>query len=117
MHVYLPHLLLVTHAAVVHGATIAVQVARNGLSFTPNSFAAEVGDQVEFYFVHSGHGVTQGGFSSPCQPSSDGFESGLVQTSDGLPFTITVTNKDPIYFYCPVSTHCQHGMGGAINAP
>jgi hypothetical protein len=40
------------------------------------------------------------------------------QTPSGVTFEVTLTNPDPIWFYCAQTTksHCQSGMVGSINA-
>lgn len=54
-------------AAGVH----TVDVGKSGLSFSPNSLTAAVGDQIEFHFDSPTHSVAQGDFSNACQPSSN----------------------------------------------
>ncbi|KAF8333958.1 uncharacterized protein EI90DRAFT_3280215 [Cantharellus anzutake] len=55
-----------------------------GLTFTPETITAEVGDFVQLFFVSKNHTTTQSSFDSPCSPliGSDGvtptgFDSGL----------------------------------------
>ena len=129
-------LLLLAPLALVKGATLVVNVGQGGAdAFSPSSITAAAGDQVEFHFVGGGHIVTQGTFDNPCFASGDNaWNSGYVakagvsmnqpytrysiaDSRKGLPFTITVNSTDPIYYFCPVSGHCQDGMAGAINAP
>jgi len=99
-----------------------VKVGADGLTYTPSNIIAEVGTQIEFNFFPKNHTVTQSNFKDPCQPlSSGGFFSGFVPTqpgNTGNTFTITVTDKKPIWFYCSqtTGTHCQAGMVGSINA-
>jgi plastocyanin len=89
-------------AAISHAANIQVQVAKSGLSFTPNSFPANVGDTVSFVF-NAGHSVVEAAFASPCQPLANGFAV-PVQTTTGATFTVNITDTSPRWFYCSVST-------------
>jgi plastocyanin len=95
-------------------AVHSVAVGMGGLSFTPSTISAKVGDQVEFTFVSSGHSVAAGSFGKPCAPAEGGFFSGTVSPG-GQPWTITVNNTNPLFFYCATSGHCQAGMVGVIN--
>ena len=50
-----------------------------------------------------------------------GFDSGFVPvTKEATEFpawTIEVTAKTPIWYFCAQGPHCKNGMVGAINAP
>jgi len=79
-----------------------------------------------FYGVANNHSVTQSSFSSPCQPLSGGFDSGLIYLPPGIKsgfpeWNLTITDDStPIWFYCKQlipGPHCTSGMVGAINAP
>jgi hypothetical protein len=55
---------------------------------------------------------------------TDAFFSGFMPTNRSitdlknvLTYTIRVTNKAPMWYYCSQGQHCQAGMVGAINAP
>jgi len=72
--------LLSLASAVTH----IVDVGKNGLTFTPNSTAAAIGDVVEFHFYPKNHTVTQTSFASPCQANlNSGFFSGFMPVSSG----------------------------------
>jgi plastocyanin len=96
-----------------------VNVGQSGLSFSPNSISAAVGDIVQFTFFPGGHSATQGAFDTPCNPGSvsNGFFSGFVDPSSGNVFQVTINSTDPIWFYCSQVGHCEAGMVGAINPP
>ena len=58
-----------TTASAVSGVhTIAV--GQDGLTYTPNTLTANVGDQVQFNFASSGHSVAESTFAAPCQPAN-----------------------------------------------
>lgn len=70
--------------------------------------------------------MTQSSFSDPCDPLSNGFDSGNIfipmGTTTGFPtWNLTITNtSEPIWFFCKQlvpQAHCNVGMVGAINAP
>ncbi|EPE28807.1 Cupredoxin [Glarea lozoyensis ATCC 20868] len=118
---------ILAFAAAASAVTIPVQVGVVSPDkpniFSPEDITAEVGDIIEFKFNPKNHTVTQSSFAAPCKPISGGFFSEFVpvpvgQTSSTT-FQITVTSRDPIWFYCSQTTgkHCQNGMVGAINAP
>ncbi|KAN0131090.1 hypothetical protein V8E53_011091 [Lactarius tabidus] len=94
------------------------------LSYSPQQLNASQGDVVRFVFANGQHSVTQSDFDKPCEPVSDGFDSGIISApSDGSPnpsFEITVNDSSPIYVYCRVGKgspegHCYQGMVMAIN--
>lgn len=71
-------------ASTMAATTIRIDVGQNGLSFTPNTVTAAVGDILEYHFHPPMHSVVQGDFGSPCQPAkSGGFYSGFVTVSSG----------------------------------
>jgi len=94
-----------------------VAVGNGGVTFTPNSVTAAVGDSIEFQFMAARHSVAQADFSSPCAPSNGGIWSGFQTGSTSSPpvFVISVTSTDPVWFYCAVADHCQLGMVFALN--
>jgi len=112
-------LLLSSVASTAFGAVHEVQVSIGGaLTYTPNDLTAAIGDQVVFKFLAGNHSVVQAPFATPCAPSPGGFFSGFLPGGPGRPlntFTIDVTTKDAIWFYCAQARHCQSGMVGVIN--
>jgi len=62
-------------------ASHRIDVGKSGLSFTPDSVTASIGDTLEFYFVGGTHDAVSGDYSAPCTPNASGerFSSG-VQT-------------------------------------
>jgi len=111
-------LVSLTLASLSLGAEHEIEVGEEGLTFTPRTVTAKQGDIIVFK-LYPGHDVVQSSFSSPCQPSSNGFFSGSYSdTNNGeLKFVVQVNGTDPIYFYCSVASHCQSGMVGGINVP
>lgn len=107
-----------TSGIVTH--TVAVGL-NGGITYTPNTITANIGDAVEFLFYTQTHSVNQATFDMPCQPANGtGFASGAITTSSGLNaqvFTIKINDTNPIWFYCGFPGHCQAGMTGVINAP
>ncbi|KAJ6261317.1 hypothetical protein Dda_3986 [Drechslerella dactyloides] len=100
--------------AAASAATIDVQIS--GLTFSPDSITAAVGDVVSFKFAGGNHTVTQSAFDDPCNPLANGISSGWTGSSSET-FSITITSTDPIYFFCAAPGHCNAGMVGAINPP
>jgi plastocyanin len=115
--------------------------ANNGLTFTPNTVTAAVGDTVQYMFatqvcarsvplevaftnIQQNHTVTSGNPNVGCTPSNV-FNSGFVPapgtagtTSNGgaLPsFTVAIQNTNPVTVYCAQAIHCQSGMVMVIN--
>ncbi|ORY13797.1 Cupredoxin [Clohesyomyces aquaticus] len=113
-------------------ATHVVQVggANGSLIFSPSNVIAEPGDLVQFQFNAKNHSLVQSTFDNPCIPiqmmipnKTDAFFSGfmptnrtITQTTNVLTYTVRVTNKAPMWYYCSQGKHCQAGMVGAINA-
>lgn len=57
-----------------------------GLTYTPSTVTAAVGDVVEFMFVGGKHTVVQGSMDAACAPMSDAaFYSGMVTPNVRLP--------------------------------
>jgi len=112
--------------AFVSAASQTINVGANGgLTFTPPSMNASVGDEISFVFQSKNHSVVASTFADPCNPtnaSGAAFSSGFMpvpaNTTQFQSYTINVTQTAPIWFYCaqtmPVN-HCQMGMVGAIN--
>ncbi|KAJ8109834.1 hypothetical protein ONZ43_g6028 [Nemania bipapillata] len=102
-----------------------IDVGSNGeLMFNPNNVTELVGTVVEFSYNPMNHSIVQSSFDKPCQPidrPGGGFAAPFVptqQTPSGVTFEVTLTNTDPIWFYCAQTkkSHCQSGMVGSINA-
>ncbi|KAI1280038.1 hypothetical protein F5Y07DRAFT_387258 [Xylaria sp. FL0933] len=102
-----------------------IDVGFNGeLMFNPNNVTELVGTVVEFSYNPANHSIVQSSFDKPCQPlqrDGGGFAAPFVptqQTPSGVTFEVTLTNTDPIWFYCAQTkkSHCQSGMVGSINA-
>lgn len=99
-----------------------IDVGEDGLSFSPNTTSAAVGDTLEFHFYAPAHSVSQSSFDSPCVPLSNGtgFWSGGITTASGenpTVWSVLVNDTNPIWFYCAVPTHCESGMAGVVNPP
>src|SRR3978361_1409060 len=85
-----------------------------GLTFSPDTTTAAVGDTLTFHFDPDDHDIAQGEFDKPCDYKSGGFYSGagsLVPSGKDV-FIVTVNDTNPIYYYCTVPHHCQGGMVG-----
>ncbi|KAI1156707.1 hypothetical protein F4825DRAFT_214820 [Nemania diffusa] len=102
-----------------------IDVGFNGaLMFNPNNVTELVGTVVEYSYNPMNHSIVQSSFDQPCQPidrPGGGFVAPFVptmQTPSGVTFEVTLTNADPIWFYCAQTkkSHCQSGMVGSINA-
>jgi len=67
-----------TLGALTQAATVTIAVGQNGLSFSPNSVTANVGDIIEYQFFPPNHSVVMGDFNNPCAPATQGgFFSGF----------------------------------------
>jgi len=100
-------------------ANVQVQVGNGGLTFTPSSVNASVGDTVSFVFYPKNHTVTQSSFAAPCQPLASGIDSGFLPVSANATtvpsFSLTVNATTPLWFFCHQTGHCEQGMVFAIN--
>ncbi|KAL8292712.1 hypothetical protein RQP46_001324 [Phenoliferia psychrophenolica] len=105
-----------TRAAAASSSIHVIIVAATGLTFTPNSITANVGDTLLFEFPNAGHSVTQSSFSAPCSYSATGLDSGIT-TAAGLSWNVTVETSDALWFSCRQTGHCEAGMVFAVNAP
>jgi len=122
-HLFSPLLPLTLLLPLTPAPNIAIQVGQSGLSFTPNTTTAVVGDTLTFHYQSSTHNVIRGSPSSACTPLiGDGiFYSGTIpipEDADSSPTTFVVTVNDttqPMWFYCSVGRHCQSGMVGVVN--
>ncbi|KAF2636278.1 hypothetical protein P280DRAFT_409747 [Massarina eburnea CBS 473.64] len=100
-----------------------IAVGQNGLTFTPDTIHAKVGEQIVFEFFPKNHSVAQADFNTPCKPSNGGLFSGFIATPQGRAnqsFTITVEDDKPIWLYCPQNAprpHCAAGMVAVVNPP
>ncbi|KAE9981364.1 hypothetical protein EG328_011714 [Venturia inaequalis] len=133
-------------SASVFAATKQVMVGPNGgLTFSPTSVTAAVGDTVQFMFVSQNHTVTSGNPNAGCTPNGV-FNSGFVPAPGGaaaaapaakgknnkmirgenaiyldpraaaLPsFSVQIKDTQPITVYCAQAQHCQVGMVMVIN--
>jgi plastocyanin len=101
-------------------ANFQVQVGNGGLTFTPTTVTAAVGDTVSFVFYPKNHTVTQSSFTAPCQPLANGIDSSfqpVTANATSVPsFSVTVNATTPLWFYCRQTGHCESGMVFAINA-
>jgi len=127
-----------TSGAKVH----RVNVGSGGFSYDPNTTYADVGDIVTFVFYPTNHSVIRAEYTgsdacgaggcNPCTPyelihGDGGFHSGNVLLQTPLPdpkvikpgtktWNLTITNTDPIFFYCNAVGSCHpNGMVGVIN--
>jgi plastocyanin len=73
--------LLAAMAASVAAKTITINVGESGLTFTPDTTTADIGDTIEFHFFASLHSAVQGDFNNPCQRASSGFNSGPINNN------------------------------------
>ncbi|KAF1960931.1 hypothetical protein CC80DRAFT_489162 [Byssothecium circinans] len=104
-------------------AVQTIAVGQNGLTFTPDTVRAKVGEQIVFQFFPKNHSVVQADFKTPCKPSNGGIFSGFIASPQGpanQTFTITVKDDKPIWLYCPQNAprpHCAAGMVAVVNPP
>lgn len=100
-------------------ATFQVEVGNGGLTFSPNTVTANVGDVVNFVYYPKNHTVTQSSFAAPCQPLANGIDSGfqpVAANATQVPsFSMTVNVTTPLWFYCRQTGHCESGMVFAVN--
>ncbi|KAF2873716.1 Cupredoxin, partial [Massariosphaeria phaeospora] len=101
-----------------------VTVGQNGLTFTPDTIRANVGDAITFQFFPKNHSVVQADFNNPCNPKEGGIFSGFSFPTSAGPanqtFTITVQDDKPVWLYCSAlqpKPHCAAGMVAVINPP
>ncbi|KAF2397176.1 hypothetical protein EJ06DRAFT_533357 [Trichodelitschia bisporula] len=116
-----------------------INVGANGFMYDPNTTVADVGDLIVFEFYPTNHSVIRaeytgsdacgGGGCNPCIPyemihGSGGFHSNNILTQElpkadvitGRSWNLTVTDKNPIWFYCNALGSCHpNGMVGVIN--
>jgi len=70
---------LLTLASTALAASHRIDVGKSGLTFTPDSVTAAVGDTLEFHFVGGTHDAVTNDYGTPCTPSATGerFSSGV----------------------------------------
>ncbi|KXX75411.1 hypothetical protein MMYC01_209493, partial [Madurella mycetomatis] len=92
--------------------------------FYPEVVYADVGDIVEFHWMHGTHDVTLSHIDSPCQPYFgdyasfySGAASGAVKGWDPSIFRVTINSTflSEMFFYSSVGSDCNKGMVGVIN--
>ena len=109
--------------ATVFAANHDILVGQSGLSFTPETTVAAVGDTLTFHFFPRHHSVVRGPYETPCSYSTaanDTFFSGFIPSTSGAAsqtFTVTVKDTKPMWYYCSQASHCQLGMAGVVNPP
>ncbi|KAI1136566.1 hypothetical protein F5Y05DRAFT_97235 [Hypoxylon sp. FL0543] len=105
---------------------VSVGTANGTKIFSPDNLQADVGDMIQFQFRGGNHSVAQSNFDNPCTPISQhtnqtGIFSGYQPVSASkamgmIPtYTIMVSAKTPLWFYCSQATHCQSGMVMVVN--
>ncbi|KAI1608579.1 hypothetical protein EDD36DRAFT_104183 [Exophiala viscosa] len=85
-----------------------------GLTFSPDTVTAAMGDWVEFTFGE-GHSVAQSSFANPCQPMNGSSYVYSGFPGDGDVWRIQVNSTSPLWLYCSQTGHCQGGMAMVIN--
>ena len=88
-------------------ATVQVQVAADGLKFTPQDVTINVGDTVEWVWVGSGHSTTSG---TPGNP--DGMWDSGVHSAP-FTFSFTFTTPGTFNYFCTPHGGCC-GMIGSV---
>ena len=72
---------LLAFAAAASAANIAIDVGKAGLTFSPDSVKAVIGDTVEFRFVGGMHDAVTNDYATPCQPSTTGVKFASTQNA------------------------------------
>ncbi|KAJ7130683.1 hypothetical protein C8R46DRAFT_1236116 [Mycena filopes] len=108
--------------AVDHAVTLG---ADGGLTFTPTTVVAAIGDTITFTDVSKNHSTTTTNFEGAVCPPPDGgvgvngWDSGFLSDLDGsLPqFTYTVVDTEPHFAACKqaAGAHCRAGMIFILN--
>ncbi|KAK4451282.1 hypothetical protein QBC34DRAFT_295981 [Podospora aff. communis PSN243] len=110
---------LLALAATATAASVRIDVGKSGLTFTPDSVTAAIGDTLEFYFVGGTHDAVTGSYAAPCTPAASGerFSSGVQvgSASNKNVFKVLVNTTEPLFYYCSVGQHCANGMVAAVN--
>jgi plastocyanin len=92
---------------VVRAATVSVDVAADGLKFTPSSVSIQVGDTVTWTWKANGHSVTSGVPNNP----NGLFDSGIKSSGSTFSHVFTEVGSFP-YFCMPHGACC--GMVGTV---
>jgi len=85
--------LFLAFVASVSAVSHTIDVGKSGLTFTPDSVTAAVGDTLEFRFVGGFHDAVTSDYATPCQPATKGvkFASTQVQGSaTAVSFTLHI---------------------------
>ncbi|KAI1460914.1 hypothetical protein F4805DRAFT_349809 [Annulohypoxylon moriforme] len=105
---------------------ISVGSTNGTLAFSPDNVKADVGDMLQFQFRGGNHSVAQSNFDNPCSPISDhtnmtgifsGYQPVAASQAMGMipTYTVMVSAKTPLWFYCSQAKHCQAGMVMVVN--
>jgi len=113
---------IVSFAVVAFAANHDVDVGNGGLSFSPDTITAAVGDTVTFHFYPGDHSVVSSDYATPCQQNtgSGAIFSGYFTPSSGESsnvFVVTIADMNPIWLFCAQIGHCKAGMVAVINPP
>ncbi len=107
MHYFFQKLALTTTLTQTSAKTVKVTVGETGLQYVPDTILAKTGDAVQFS-IFNVNSVVQSSFSSPCEPLSGGFNSGIfascLECEIPAPhhFVLTINDTDPKWFYSSV---------------
>ena len=80
-----------------------VAVGQNGLTFTPDTVQAKVGEDVVFQFFPKNHSVVQADFNNPCNPSEGGIFSGFnfnVSEGAAVSFPTSISLESLLTHFC-----------------
>ncbi|KAI0882553.1 uncharacterized protein GGS22DRAFT_46234 [Annulohypoxylon maeteangense] len=105
---------------------VSVGSTNGTLAFSPDNVKADVGDMLQFQFRGGNHSVAQSNFDNPCSPiaahtNTTGIFSGYqpVAASQAMgmipTYSVMVSAKTPLWFYCSQAKHCQAGMVMVVN--
>lgn len=106
---------------------VSVGSTNGTLAFSPDSVKADVGDMLQFQFRGGNHSVAQSNFDNPCSPIADhvsnatgifsGYQPVAASQAMGMipTYTVMVSAKTPLWFYCSQAKHCQAGMVMVVN--
>ncbi|KAI1800934.1 hypothetical protein F4811DRAFT_486500 [Daldinia bambusicola] len=119
-------LTLLGSAAAQKVHVVSVGSPNGTLTFSPDNMKAEVGDMIQFQFRGGNHSVVQSNFDNPCTPISDhtnqtgmfsGYQPVAASKAMGMipTYTVKVSAKTPLWFYCSQGKHCQNGMVMVVN--
>ncbi|KAF3070460.1 putative extracellular serine-rich protein [Daldinia childiae] len=119
-------LTLLGSAAAQNVHVVSVGSPNGTLIFSPDNIKADVGDMIQFQFRGGNHSVAQSNFDNPCTPISDhtnqtgifsGYQPVAASKAMGMipTYTVKVSAKTPLWFYCSQGKHCQNGMVMVVN--